>query len=105
MLDFTNLIQYTKKSLRIEEDEDEFDTEIETLLKSSVIDLKRFCKVRVLDLEDDYIKTILVLYVKANFGLENKDAEKSLKLYEKLRRDLSNSLYYTDTELKEGQHV
>lgn len=72
-----------------------------TAYDSEITDLIDACKkelnlkgLLVVDETDILVKRAIILYVKANFGWDNKDAEKLQKSYEMLRNHLTLSEEY-----------
>ena len=53
------------------------------------------CPLKIVDTEP-LIKRAIILYCKANFGLDNKDSEKYQAAYNNLTERLSLSLLYKD---------
>lgn len=82
-----DLVNYCKKNLRIDEDIEDFDTEIETLINAAILDLETFA-LKDIDIEDSLIRTAITFFVKGNFGIENKDFEKNNKMYEMMKKNL-----------------
>lgn len=77
---------------------DKFDGEITDLINAARIDLITLGGVlssKVEDESDSIIKRAIVCYVKAEFGLDNTDAEKYRNCYEMLKRHLMLSSDYT----------
>ena len=77
-----------KLALRISTDS--FDEELRDLIDACKLDLK-LSGVTNVNEDDSLIKRAIILYCKANFGLENKDSEKYEKSYELLKQHLSLS--------------
>jgi hypothetical protein len=88
------LIDDVKKNLRITNTV--HDTEIADLILSAKADmgLSGLLSEHVLD-TDALIKRGIILYCKANFGLDNTDSEKYQKSYEMLRNHMSLSADYS----------
>ncbi len=72
------------------------DTEIEDLIDSAKADLilSGVLEDKLLD-TDMLIKRAIILYCKANFGLDNKDSEKYMTSYISLKTHLTLSQEYT----------
>lgn len=94
------MLNDVKKRLRIKNEV--YDDEIYDLIDSAKADLKLIgiseSKLKT-DLYvglDTLIKTAIILYVKANFGLDNTDTLKYQAAYDKLKIRLSMSQYYTE---------
>lgn len=67
-----------------------------TLVDEEINDLIEACKadlsisgVKVIDLQDILIQRSIIVYCKANFGLDNKDSEKYQKSYDLLKGHLA----------------
>lgn len=80
-----------KGFLRITTNDTVIDTEITTLIKACQRDLIRNGITPSLanGLEDSLIKMAVLTYLKAEFGLDNKNRDKFRASYEQLRADLS----------------
>jgi hypothetical protein len=87
------LLNYIKKNLRIDEEIDDFDDEIQTLIDAAKTDLETF-SIKEADEEDPLVKSCITFFVKANFGIENKDHEKNMKIYEMIRSNLNLTKKY-----------
>ena len=70
-----------------------FDTEIQDLIDSAKADLA-LGGIKKLDEADANIQRAIILYCKAEFGLENKDSDKYMKSYMYLKSRLSLSKEY-----------
>lgn len=64
------------------------DEEIKDLLEACKVDLS-MKGIKKIDEKDPIIFQAIKLYVKANFGLDNKESEKYTKAYEGLRDSIS----------------
>lgn len=82
------MLNKIKLALRISTDS--FDEELRDLIDACKLDLK-LSGVTNVNEDDSLIKRAIILYCKANFGLENKDSEKYEKSYELLKQHLSLS--------------
>ncbi|MBD7914556.1 DNA-packaging protein [Clostridium sp. Sa3CUN1] len=80
------MIDKVKLSLRIKNSK--LDDEINDLIEACKIDLS-ISGVRKVELTDPIIQRAIILYCKANFGLDNKDGEKYQKSYDLLKQSLS----------------
>lgn len=77
--------------LRITVDDEVINTEIETLINACRQDLMRngITSKMANSEEDSLIQTAIFLYLKAEFGLDNKNYDKFRTSYETLRTELS----------------
>lgn len=89
------MINSIKTSLRIKNTA--FDTEIIDLIDACKIDLK-ISGVNKIDEEDALIKRAITIYVKANFGWDNPDAERLQEAFVMLKQHLSLSGDYNVVE-------
>lgn len=80
------MLQDIRKSLRITTEA--FDDQIKGLIDSAKTDMK-ISGVEVINEEDPLIKRAIDFYCKANFYIENKDADRYQKRYEDLKEHLS----------------
>ena len=82
--------------LRITTDDTVINTEIETLIKACQLDLIRNGITPSLanDLKDSLIEMAVLTYLKAEFGLDNKNSDKFRASYEQLRTELAMTDYY-----------
>ena len=80
------MLQKIKLALRIKTNA--LDDEIYDLTEACKIDLS-ISGVRKIDEEDPIIIRAIILYCKANFGLDNKESEKYQKSYDLLKQSLS----------------
>ena len=80
-----------KGVLRITTNDTVINSEIETLIRACQRDLIRngITPSLVYDLEDSLIEMSVLTYLKAEFGLDNKNYDKFRSSYEQLRADLS----------------
>lgn len=82
------MLDKVKLSLRIKTNK--LDIDITDLIEEAKGDLKRVgIPEQIINKDDPLISRAIKLYCKANFGLENKDAEKYQKAYEMVRDELS----------------
>lgn len=65
-----------------------FDIEILDLIDAAKMDLK-ISGVNKIDYDDPLIKRAIIVYVKANFGWDNPDAERLQESYNMLKQHLS----------------
>lgn len=65
-----------------------FDEEITDLINACKLDLS-ISGIKIIDDADPLIKQAVKTYVKANFGLDNKDGEKYMESYEAIKRHLA----------------
>ncbi len=84
-----------KLSLRISNTH--FDTEIMDLIEGAARDLKISGVLKIDDI-DPLIKRAITIYVKANFGWDNQDAERLQQSYLMLKQHLSLSGDYNVVE-------
>ncbi len=80
------MLEKVKMALRI--NSNKLDTEISDLIEACKIDLS-ISGVRRIELTDPIIQRAIILYCKANFGLDNKDSEKYQKSYDLLKSHLA----------------
>lgn len=80
------MLEKVKLSLRIKSSK--LDDEINDLIKACKIDLS-IGGVRKIKDDDPIIQRAIIVYCKANFGLDNKDSEKYQKSYDLLKQSLS----------------
>ncbi|MCA0754910.1 head-tail connector protein [Paenibacillus sp. N4] len=91
------MLDSVKHALRISLSNTHFDDEVEDLIAAARHDLQLsgVLASKVGDDSDPLIKRAITVYCKANFGLDNKDAEKFQASYESLKAHLSLSHEYT----------
>lgn len=82
------MLNKIKLALRISTDI--FDEELRDLIDACKSDLG-LSGITNVNEDDSLIKRAIILYCKANFGLENKDSEKYEKSYKLLKQHLSLS--------------
>ena len=89
------MVDDVKRELRITNTA--YDLEVLDLIEAAKLDLKipQINELKILE-SDPLIKRAIILYCKANFGLDNKDSEKYQKSYDNLVEKLSLSLFYKD---------
>lgn len=89
------MLEDVKRELRITNTA--YDLEVLDLIEAAKLDLKipQINELKILE-SDPLIKRAIILYCKANFGLDNKDSEKYQKSYDNLVEKLSLSLFYKD---------
>lgn len=89
------ILEDVKRELRVKNTA--FDSEIQSLIDASLLDLQipQIARNKISE-SDPLIKRAIILYCKANFGLENPDSEKYQKAYDNLVQKLSLSLMYKD---------
>ena len=80
------MLEKVKLSLRIKSSK--LDDEINDLIEACKIDLS-ISGVRKIKDDDPIIQRAIIVYCKANFGLDNKDSEKYQKSYDLLKQSLS----------------
>lgn len=89
------MLQDVKSSVRIINNK--FDVELLDLIDAAKMDLL-IAGVTKVDEDDPLIKRAIILYCKANFGLDNKDSEKYQNSYENLKEKLSLCGDYNSVE-------
>lgn len=89
------MLQDVKSSVRIINNK--FDVELMNLIEAAKMDLF-IAGVTKVDEDDPLIKRAIILYCKANFGLDNKDSEKYQNSYENLKEKLSLCGDYNNVE-------
>ena len=89
------MLQDVKSSVRIINNK--FDVELLYLIEAAKTDLL-IAGVTKNDEDDPLIKRAIILYCKANFGLDNKDSEKYQNSYENLKEKLSLCGDYNNVE-------
>lgn len=82
------MIEKVKVALRIKSQNVQISEEIKDLIEAAKIDLS-ISGVRVIKENDPIIQRAIILYCKANFGLDNKDSEKYQRSYDLLKQSLS----------------
>lgn len=89
-------LEEAKGCLRITVDDKVINTEIESLIRACQRDLIRNGITPSLAnaLEDSLIKMAVLTYLKAEFGLDNKNYDKFRASYETLRTELSITDFY-----------
>ena len=89
------MLEDVKRELRITNTA--YDLEVLNLIEAAKADLNipQIEPTKIFD-TDPLIKRAIILYCKANFGLDNKDSEKYQKAYDNLVEKLSLSLIYKD---------
>lgn len=93
-------LEEAKGILRITTDDKIINGEIEALIRSCQSDLIRngITPKLAYDLKDSLITKAVFSYLKAEFGLDNKNYEKFRDSYEKLRTELALTEYYTNEQ-------
>ena len=89
------MLEDVKRELRITNTA--YDQEVSDLIEAAKLDLRipQIDELKILE-SDPLIQRAIILYCKANFGLDNKDSEKYQKSYDNLAEKLSLSLFYRD---------
>lgn len=89
------MLEDVKRELRITNTA--YDREVLDLIEAAKLDLKipQINELKILE-NDPLVQRAIILYCKANFGLDNKDSEKYQKSYDNLVEKLSLSLFYKD---------
>ena len=79
------MLDRVKRAVRIKTTA--FDTELIEMIEAAELDLP-IAGVKKIDDQDPLIRQAIVMYCKANFGLENKDSEKYQAVYDNLKERL-----------------
>lgn len=89
------MIEDVKRELRITNTA--YDQEVSDLIEAAKLDLRipQIDELKIVE-TDPLVQRAIILYCKANFGLDNKDSEKYQKSYDNLVEKLSLSLFYKD---------
>lgn len=84
--------------LRISVNNNVINGEIESLIRACQRDLIRngITSTLAYDLEDSLIEMAVLTYLKAEFGLDNKNYDRFIASYETLRTELSLTDFYTN---------
>lgn len=80
------MLEKIKLSLRIKSTS--LDTEISDLIEACKVDLS-ISGIKVINETDPLIQRAIIVYCKANFGLDNKDSEKYQLSYDMLKQSLA----------------
>lgn len=102
----TELLTEVRGFLRITVDDTVINNEITTLIKACQKDLIKngITSTKAEDTGDSLIKMAILLYCKAEFGLDNKNYDKFRASYETLRTELALTDDYI-TESEESEDV
>ena len=89
------MLEDVKRELRITNTA--YDLEVSDLIEAAKLDLRipQIDETKIIQ-SDPLVQRAIILYCKANFGLDNKDSEKYQKSYDNLAQKLSLSLFYKD---------
>ena len=87
------MLDKVKLALRIKNTT--LDTEITDLIEACKLDLS-ITGVKVIDETDALIQRAIIVYCKANFGLDNSDSEKYQKSYDLLKEHLALCIDYNE---------
>lgn len=89
------MLEDVKRELRITNTA--YDLEVSDLIEAAKLDLRipQIDETKIIQ-SDPLVQRAIILYCKANFGLDNKDSEKYQKSYDNLVEKLSLSLFYKD---------
>lgn len=98
------MLEKMRKAVRVSNTA--FDDELEDLIEAAKIDLKTSGVIKIEStneigekvIEDPLIKRAITIYVKANFGWDNPDAERLQELYTLLKQHLALSGDYNVME-------
>lgn len=102
----TELLTEVRGFLRITVDDTVINNEIDTLIKACQKDLIKngITSTKAENTGDSLIKMAILLYCKAEFGLDNKNYDKFRASYETLRTELALTDEYI-TESEESENV
>jgi|Wag4MinimDraft_12_1082652.scaffolds.fasta_scaffold00095_14 hypothetical protein len=92
------LLEDVKPQLRISETNTAFNSEITGLIEAAKSDLDTKGVLKV-DETDQLTIQAIVLYCKANFGYDNPEAERFLKIYESIANKLSQLREYNSYKI------
>ena len=89
------MLEDVKRELRITNTA--YDLEVSDLIEAAKLDLRipQIDETKIIQ-SDPLVQRAIILYCKANFGLDNNDSEKYQKSYDNLVEKLSLSLFYKD---------
>jgi len=92
------LLESVKRELRVSNSV--FDGEVQDLIDAALLDLRipQIDATKIVE-TDPLIKRAVILYCKANFGLDNPDSEKYQRSYDNLVEKLSLSSSYKDVSV------
>ena len=92
------LLESVKRELRVSNSV--FDGEVQDLIDAVLLDLRipQIDATKIVE-TDPLIKRAVILYCKANFGLDNPDSEKYQRSYDNLVEKLSLSSSYKDVSV------
>lgn len=76
------LFEVVKVSLRL--DNNAYDIEVSALIEGALADIQSVGYNVNYPIEDGRIVNTIIIYVKMNFGYDNKDSEKQYKIYDTL---------------------
>lgn len=76
------LFEVVKVALRL--DNDAYDIEVSALIEGALADIQSVGYNVNYPIEDGRIINTIIIYVKVNFGYDNKDSEKQYKIYDAL---------------------
>ncbi|MCL2080240.1 MAG: head-tail connector protein [Oscillospiraceae bacterium] len=91
------MLKAVKLALRIKSSA--FNNELNGLISAAIADLQ-LAGVSSAGQTDPLMELAVILYVKSHFGLDNKDAEKYLKIYNDLKARLSLAQKYEEGGIK-----
>lgn len=94
------MLEKVKTALRISNSA--FDEEIEDLIEGAQMDLVQagVSSEKAADEEDPLIRRALIIYCKANFGMDSPDADRFAASYESLKHHLSMAGDYNGNSLE-----
>jgi len=94
------MLEKVKGTLRITTNAPGIVGEVEDLIEACKLDMKiaGISEEKIESEGDALITRAIITYAKANFGYDNKDAERFLRSYEMLKQHLSLSSEYIDVE-------
>lgn len=95
MSDSVDILIATRQALRLSSTS--YDDEISTLIAAARADmvLSGVLKTKAADDTDPLVRVAIITYVKANWGIDNPDADRYMQAYLAMERDLMDTTEYT----------